>query len=96
MLSTADILAKLKAAKPLFEQKYGITSMALFGSYSRTDATEESDVDIVVDFVKPIGIKFVDFADELEDLLQKKVDLVSLKGIKPRYLSSVTEDMIYV
>ncbi len=70
--------------------------MALFGSYSRNDATEESDVDILVDFEKAIGIQFVDLADELEILLHHKVDLVSARAIKPKYLNAIKSDLIYV
>jgi predicted nucleotidyltransferase len=96
MLTCHDILAKLQSAKPALEKKYNIKTIALFGSYSRTDATPESDIDLLVDFKKPIGIEFVDFAYELEFLLQHKVDLVSLKGIKPKYLNAIQPDLIYV
>lgn len=96
MLRRADILASLRLAFPSLEKKYNIKAMALFGSYSRNDATNESDVDILVDFTRNIGIRFIDLADELEELLHHKVDLVSLKGIKPKYLDAIKPDLIYV
>jgi predicted nucleotidyltransferase len=96
MLTTEYILAKLQSVKPSLEKKYGVTTMALFGSYSRDDATEESDVDVMVDFGRPIGMGFVHLADELELLLHNKVDLVSLNGIKPKYLKAIEPDLIYV
>ena len=71
--------------------------LALFGSYSRNEAvTGNSDVDVMVDFSQPIGITFIDLADELEQLLQLKVDLVSRGGIKPKYFSVIEPDLIYV
>ena len=91
-----NILAILKQAKPLLEKKYGVKNMALFGSYSRNEASPESDIDVMVEFSKPIGLAFVDLADELEVLLQLKVDLVSRGGIKPKYFSVIEPDLIYV
>ena len=91
------ILAMLKKAKPSLEKKYGLKELALFGSYSRnTEVTNKSDVDVMVDFTQPIGLAFVDLADELEQLLQMKVDLVSRSGIKPKYFSAIEPDLIYV
>lgn len=91
------ILAILKRAKPSLEKKYGVKDMALFGSYSRDTAIPgKSDIDVMVDFSQPIGLAFVDLADELEELLKMKVDLVSRKGIKPKYFSVIEPDLIYV
>ena len=55
----------------------------LFGSYSRNEANEDSDVDILVelDHSTPIGMKFLFYKDELERILKKKVDLVSSEGL---------------
>lgn len=70
--------------------------MALFGSYARNEATEKSDIDILVEFEKPVGFEFIDLAIELEEILHKKVDLVSKKGLKPTMLPFIEKDMIYV
>lgn len=71
--------------------------LALFGSYSRNTAIPgKSDVDVMVDFSQPIGLAFVDLADELEELLRMKVDLVSRGGIKPKYFAVIQPDLIYV
>lgn len=91
------ILAILKEAKPILQKKYGVKDLALFGSYSRNTAVSgKSDVDVMVDFTQPIGLAFVDLAEELERLLNKKVDLVSRGGIKPKYFSYIEPDLIYV
>jgi uncharacterized protein len=78
------IQEKLRQAKVKLSEKYHINSIGLFGSIVRPDFRPESDIDIVVDFNQPIGIEFVDLADELERLLDRKVDLVSKTGIRPQ------------
>ena len=91
------ILAVLKNAKPSLAKKYGVKDLALFGSYSRDTAIGgKSDVDILVAFSQPIGITFIDLADELEQLLQRKVDLVSRTAIKPKYFTVIEPELIYV
>lgn len=70
--------------------------MGLFGSVVRDDFSLDSDIDIVVDFSQPIGIEFIDLAMELEALLQRKVDLVSRNGIKPKYFIEIQRDIVYV
>jgi predicted nucleotidyltransferase len=78
------IQEKLRQAKVKLSEKYHLNSIGLFGSIVRPDFRPESDIDIVVDFNQPIGIEFVDLADELERLLDRKVDLVSKTGIRPQ------------
>lgn len=91
-----EIKEILKNHKQNLIDKYAIKSLGIFGSYARQDYTEKSDIDILVEFNKPIGIEFIDLAYELEKILQKKVDLVSKKGVKPKYLYFVEKDLIYV
>jgi len=55
----------------------------LFGSYSRDEADENSDIDILVelDHSTPIGMRFFSYGSDLQDLLKKKVDIVSAEGL---------------
>ncbi|MFN0013228.1 MAG: nucleotidyltransferase family protein [Saprospiraceae bacterium] len=64
----------------------------LFGSYVRGEAGESSDIDILVelDYSQRIGLLFVQMQFELEDLLHKKVDLVSSKGVS-KYLRPIID-----
>jgi uncharacterized protein len=87
------ILSRHKAE--LFS-RYPLKSLALFGSYTDGTATDESDVDILVEFTQPVGFEIVDLVIELEGLLNKKVDLVSRKAIRPRYLPFVNQQLQYV
>jgi predicted nucleotidyltransferase len=96
MYNTAQILAILKSRKPDLQKRYPISELGLFGSYARGDYNEKSDIDILVDFNDSIGIKFITLAHELEDIFHTKIDLVSRKGIKPKYLPYVEKSLIHV
>lgn len=75
---------------------YPIKSLAIFGSYSRREQNDSSDIDILVEFSDKIGIRFIDLADDLEKIIGFKVDLVSKKGVKEKYLKAINSDLIYV
>ena len=96
MNSLPAIQWQLRQMLPGLKIKYHITELGLFGSVVRNDFNRRSDVDILVDFSQPIGIEFIDLADELESKLNRKVDLVSKKGIKPKYPHAIQEELIYV
>ncbi len=92
-----EILNKLKAVKPTLQEKYYIAEMALFGSYSRNEQTDNSDIDIMV---LTNGGTFRDFSNLYEQLKQyfpeQKVQLVSKKAIKPQYFERLKEELLYV
>ena len=96
MLDLNKIRNVLYLLKPELVQKYPIASIGLFGSVVRNDFTTDSDIDIIVDFNKPIGIEFISLADELVRKLDRKVDLVSKAGIKPKYFKEIESEIIYV
>jgi predicted nucleotidyltransferase len=86
----------LTQLKPELKQKYFVNTIGLFGSVVRDDFTKKSDVDIIVDFTRPIGIEFIDLADYIESKLSKKVDLVSRNGVKAKYFHQIESEIIYV
>jgi predicted nucleotidyltransferase len=92
----ANIQNQLRQVKTHLFTKYHVNTLGLFGSVVRNDFTPESDIDMVVDFNRPIGIEFVDLANELEKLLKRKVDLVSKDGIKPKYFQEIQSEIRYV
>lgn len=96
MKSLQEIKASLSEHKHHLFQEYPIKSMAIFGSYSRKEQNEKSDLDLMVEFYDKIGIRFVDLADEIEGIVGMKVDLVSKNGIKEKYLRAIDSDFIYV
>jgi predicted nucleotidyltransferase len=96
MLNLNTVKETLLAHKQRLSTKYGLCSLAIFGSYARNEQTDESDLDVLVEFNRPIGSAFIDLADELEQLLKVKIDLVSKKGIKEKYLKSIEKELDYV
>ncbi|MBN2423662.1 MAG: nucleotidyltransferase family protein [Calditrichaceae bacterium] len=96
MKTLQEIKSKLSSHKKRLFTDYPIKSMAIFGSYSRKEQNDASDLDILVEFSDRIGIKFIDLGDDLENILGCKVDLVSRKGIKEKYLKAIDSDLIYV
>lgn len=71
-------------------------SLGLFGSVVRDDFSPTSDIDIIVDFDQPVGIEFIDLAEYIEQRLQKKVDLVSRRGVKDKYFKGIEREIVYV
>lgn len=78
------------------QQRYAVHSIGLFGSIVRDDFSDDSDIDVIVDFSKPIGIEFIDLAAFIESNLGLQVDLVSRNGVKPKYLRMIEQEIIYV
>ena len=70
----------------------------LFGSYSRCEADNDSDVDILVDldYSKHIGLGFVTMQSELQQKLQKKIDLISSKAISKHIKPFIEKDKILI
>lgn len=91
-----QLLATLRSAKPGLLANYPIQSLALFGSVSRKEDHPGSDVDLLVEFSGPVGMQFIRLAEELQEILGRKVDLVSRGGIKPGYYEAIREDLIDV
>ena len=76
---------------------YGVSSLALFGSWVRGDQTPGSDLDVLVEFREPPSLlRFVDLENHLCDLLGVKVDLVMKDALKPRIAQRVRQEAIAV
>jgi len=96
MLDLNKIKEILFVLKPELISKYYVSSIGLFGSVVRNDFTANSDIDIIVTFNRPVGMEFIDLANELEEKLARKVDLVSKNGIKEKYYKIIEPQIIYV
>ncbi|MBV6402587.1 MAG: hypothetical protein CNIPEHKO_02900 [Anaerolineales bacterium] len=78
-------------------EKLGVKSLSLFGSVARGDATKNSDVDILVEFKgRATFDRYMDTKFYLEDLLGRKVDLVTPKAIKPRMKPYIMQELVNV
>ena len=90
------ILQKLKEVKPLLAEKYNLTELALFGSYSRNEQTAESDIDIMVSMTTSDFRNLSHIAHVVEDLFPgEKIQIVSKGGIKPQYFERLKKDLLY-
>ena len=92
-----EILEILRAHRDELRKRFGVKSLAVFGSVARGEAGPDSDVDILVEFEgratfdRYMGLKFF-----LEDLLGRRVDLVTRKALKPRMRPYVEREAIHV
>lgn len=94
MPSPEDILTTLREQHTLLRRRYPIRRLALFGSWARGEAREDSDVDVLVEVDPSIGLRFVDLGEELERALGRRVDLVSRRAIKPSLWARIEPELI--
>ena len=100
MLMREQVLALLREAYPYLAAEYGVRRVGIFGSYAKGIPDEASDVDIIVEFERPIGFKFIELVEYLEHLLSSKVDVLTLAGLQgirvARVAQDITETIVYV
>jgi uncharacterized protein len=96
MKSSFEIENKLKELKPILLRKYYVDKIGYFGSYSRNEQNENSDIDILVSFKKPLGWEFFDLQELLENELNLKVDLISEKALKEQLRHIILNNVKYV
>ncbi len=96
MMNQISIEKKLKNLKPVLSDRYSVEKIGYFGSYSRNEQTEKSDIDIIVEFRKPLGWDFFDLQEFLEKELKIKVDLVSMKALKEQLKDSILKQVRFV
>jgi len=98
MPNLEEIKRILAEHKEKIREKYGVRIIGIFGSYTRGEQTELSDIDILVELEKPIGLKFFELYDYFENILKIKVDILTFESLKqkPLLLESVKEDLVYL
>ncbi len=78
-------------------QRLGVRSLALFGSAARGEASAESDVDLLVEFDRPVGLfHFIEVKEFLERVLGRPVDLGTPQSLHPRLRRRVLEEAVRV
>jgi predicted nucleotidyltransferase len=97
MKTLNEIKQVLSVQKQSLCTKYQITELGVFGSYARGEQTEESDVDILVDYeIAPTLIMLVELRDYLSQLFDLKVDVVTKNGLKSRIRERVLAEVVYI
>ncbi|HUU76202.1 MAG TPA: nucleotidyltransferase family protein [Methanoregulaceae archaeon] len=82
---------------PDLRKKFGIRKIGIFGSVAQGKASEESDVDVLVEFEEGQASfdHFMELIQYLEDLLGKRVDLVTTRGLSPYLRPSIEQEVIW-
>ena len=92
-LNREEVIKKLNEELPVLRKRYGVVRIGFFGSFSRENATADSDIDFVVEYEGDSGLTFVELADYLERVFQRKVDLLTPGGIESIRRKDVREDI---
>jgi len=96
-MTRLEILEILKEYKNENAEKYGINNIGLFGSFSKDNEKDESDIDIIIETTEPDLFKLVHIKDELEKLFNKTIDIVRKREKMNPYLKKhIEKDAIYV
>lgn len=88
---TDSIKNIIRSEYPYLKNHFGIKRIGLFGSFSTNTANENSDIDLVVEFDKPIGFKFMKLAEFLENKLGRRIDLLTPDGIETIRIKHLAE-----
>lgn len=97
MKTSAEVERILKKNIQNLKKDYNLNSMGIFGSFLKGEQNQDSDLDILVDFEKPIGLlKFIKLENDLSKILGIKVDLVMKKALKPNIGKRILEEIRYV
>ncbi len=97
MLKNAEIKQILKDHLDELHSLYAVSEIGIFGSCVRGEQTAQSDVDILVQFSKPVGfVAFMMLEKHLQELLGAKIDLVTRAALKPRIGERILKEVDYV
>lgn len=98
MKNLEEIKKIIKKKQNILKKRYNVSSIAIFGSYARGEENKKSDIDLIVEFEKPIGLKFFELADYLEKIIGIRVEIFTLNALKqkPTLWKDIKEDIIYV
>jgi hypothetical protein len=100
MTSKEQIKTRLAKKREYLAAEFGVQRIGLFGSYEKGTAVAGSDIDLVIEFERPIGFRFFALAEYLEELLGAPVDILTPAGIDgirvPRVAKEIRESVVYV
>lgn len=96
MLSKSEIEHKLQAIKPILTNKFHVSTIGYFGSYSSGKQSEHSDLDILVEFSQPVGWEFFTLERFLEQTMGLRIDLVTRNSLKEQIKESILKQVQYI
>ncbi len=95
MKSPNDILSYLRQSRERFARLYSVRRIGIFGSAARGEATERSDLDVLVEMSEPTFDHYMDLKFELEDAFGTSVDLVLADTVKERLRPIIEQEVVY-
>lgn len=96
MKTIVEIEKKLKELKPVLTSKFFVKQIGYFGSYADGNENKESDLDLLVEFSRPVGWEFFRLEKFLEDSFGLKVDLITKNALKARLREKILQQVRYV
>jgi len=97
LMRRAQVIALLSEKRDEIADRFGVQSLSIFGSTARDEARPDSDVDVLVEFSGPVTFDaHMGLLVFLEDLLGRRVDVVTASGLKPRLRSLIEQDLVRV
>lgn len=96
MKDVETIKSILAQHKDEIRKKYGVRIIGIFGSYARGDQSRSSDIDILIEIEKPVGLEFYELWDELENLLGCEVDLVRRKLLREELREDILKEIVEI
>ena len=97
MIRSGDILTQLKQHADELHRQFNVRTLAVFGSAARGELSDESDVDMLVEFEGAATFdRYMDLKFHLEDLLGRPVDLVTPNALKPRLRPVIEREAVRV
>jgi len=97
MKSLDEIKEIIDIHKDELRKEYGLKEIGVFGSYVHGAQRADSDLDILIEFEKPVGfVKFLRLENKLSDLLGVRVEMVTKKALKPFIGKRILQEVIYV
>jgi len=97
MLTLDIIRKKLRKDMKHLSERYQVSSLQVFGSFSKGEQTEHSDIDILVDFSQTIDLfEYIELQMYLSKLLGAKVDLVTGQTLKPQIKDKVLKEAVAI
>lgn len=91
-----EIVARIRQHAPELAERYGVTDIAVFGSFARGEQTPESDVDLIVEVERPTLETVFGSQERLSELLGRKTDCGSLDSLRPRVRTYVEKELVHV
>lgn len=95
-----SVTIELRKQLPFLKENFGVQRIALFGSYVRGTQNKNSDIDLVIDYDRPMGFKYFELCDYLENIFERKVEVLtpgSIKSIRVKKVKSqIEKELTYV